>query len=136
LLSLAGNAFFGSWLLTRPAHMSGFEQLRGNPDAPRLKQLMQRIQKLPEEQRQQVREKLREFVPQLKELAKAGREQRQLIEQLMLAPQLQAEQLQAAFAEQRTLQEKAQDLRQQMLIDIASTLTPEQRMQLFKGKSR
>jgi Spy/CpxP family protein refolding chaperone len=136
LLSLAGNVFFGSWLLARPAHPPGFAQMKGEPSAPRLQHMMSRMQQLPAAQRQQVREKMRELAPQLQELAKTGRAQRQTIEQLMQAPQLQTAQLQAAFAEQRELQEKAQVLRQQMLIEIASTLTPEQRIQLFKERSR
>ncbi|SDT97296.1 Heavy-metal resistance [Pseudomonas pohangensis] len=136
LLSLAANVFLGSWLLTRSAHHSGFAQMQGDPGGPRLKHLMGRMQKLPDEQRQQIREKMRELAPQMQALVKASREQRQAIEQLMQAPQLDTGQLQAAFAGQREIQEKMQDLRQQMLIGIAGTLTPEQRVQLFQGKAR
>lgn len=136
LLSLAGNVFLGSWLLTRSAHHSGFAHMQGEPSAPRLKHLMGRMQQLPAEQRQLVREKMHAFAPQIQQLSAAGREQRKAIEQLMQAPQLQTGQLQAAFARQRELQEKAQDLRQQMLIEIAGTLTPEQRMHLFSTKAR
>lgn len=134
LLSLAGNAFFGSWLLTRHAHMSGFAHMQEEPGAPRLKHMMSRMQQLPAEQRQLLREKMRQLAPQMQELVKAGREQRQTIEQLMQAPQLQPEQLQAAFASQRELQGKIQDLRQQMLIEIATSLTAEQRAQLLKAR--
>jgi len=134
LLSLAANAFFGSWLMTRHAHMSGFAQMQEEPGTPRLKHMMSRMQKLPDEQRQLVRKKIRELAPQMRELVKAAREQQQAIEQLMQAPQLQPEQLQAAFASQRELQGKIQDLRQRMLIDIAGSLTAEQRAQLFKTR--
>jgi uncharacterized membrane protein len=79
---------------------------------------------------------MRVLAPQMQALVKASREQRQAIEQLMQAPQLDTGQLQAAFAGQREIQEKMQDLRQQMLIGIAGTLTPEQRVQLFQGKAR
>lgn len=134
LLSLAANAFFGSWLLTRHAHMSGFAHMQEDPGTPKLKHMMSRMQKLPDEQRQLVGEKMREVAPQLRELVKEGRQQRQTIEQLMQAPQLQTGQLQAAFARQRELQGKIQDLRQQMLIDVASGLSPEQRAELFRSR--
>jgi uncharacterized membrane protein len=94
------------------------------------------MQQLPEEQRQLVREKMRELLPQMRERVKAVRAQSQVIEQLMQDPQLQTGKLQEAFARQRELQEQIQDLRQQMLIEVAGTLTPEQRMQLFKGHPR
>jgi uncharacterized membrane protein len=134
LLSLAANAFFGSWLLTRHTHMAGFAHMQEEPGTPRLKHMMGRMQQLPDEQQKLVREKMRELAPQMRELVKAGREQHQALEQLMQAPQMQTEQLQAAFASQRELQGKIQDLRQQMLIDIAASLTPEQRAQLFKAR--
>lgn len=131
LLSLAGNAFFGGWWLTRAAHPEVFSHTLGDPTGPRLKQLMGRMQQLPTKQRQLIREKMRALAPQMRELAKAGREQHHIIEQLLQAPQLDSAQLQAAFARQHELQGKMQDLRQQMVIDIASSLPPKERAQLF-----
>lgn len=136
LLSLAANAFLGGLLLGKPAHMTGFSRMQGDPAGPRLKHMMQRMQQLPPDQRKQVREKMLEFAPQMQELAKAIRAQHEVIEDLIQAPQLQGEQLQGAFAKQRELQGKMQEMSQQMLIDVASTLPPEQRKQLLKPPPR
>ena len=134
LLSLAGNAFLGGMLLGKPAHPSMMAHMQGSTDAPRLKRMMSGMHELPEAQRQQVREKMRQFAPQLRELAKQSRQEQQTIEEKLLQPELPRTELETAFAKQRELQGRMQELRQQMLLDIAGQLTPEQRAGLLNAK--
>ncbi|MBF7731074.1 periplasmic heavy metal sensor [Pseudomonas sp. N040] len=130
LLSLAGNAFLGGWLLGKPAH---FAPMHPGAEGPRLQHMLARMQQLPEQQRQQIREKMREHAPQMRALADQGREQRQLIEQLMGQAELPRSELQAAFARQRELQAQMQELNQRMLLEIAGLLPAEQRVELLRA---
>ena len=134
LLSLAGNAFLGGMLLGKPAHRPMMASMHPGADTPRLKHMMQGMRQLPEEQRQQVREKMQQFAPQLRELAKQSRQEQQTIEEKLLQPELPRTELETAFAKQRELQGRMQELRQQMLLDIAGQLTPEQRAGLLNAK--
>ena len=136
LLSLAGNAFLGGMLLGKPAHRPMMASMHPGADMPRLKHMMQGMRQLPEEQRQQVREKMHHYAPQLRELAERNRQEYQAIQQKMLMPELPRSELEADFARQRELQGRMQAMNQQMLLDIAGLLTPPQRAELLKAGPR
>ena len=133
LLSLAGNAFLGGMLLGKPAHRPMMASMHPGADTPRLKHMMQGMRQLPEEKRQQVREKMQHYAPQLRELAERNRQEFQAIQQKMLMPELPRGELEADFARQRELQGRMQAMNQQMLLDIAGLLTPQQRAGLLKS---
>lgn len=132
LLSLAGNAFLGGMLLGKPAHPGIMGPIHADSGMPRLKHLMHGMRDLPEEQRQQVRQILREFAAPLRELAEQNLSERQAIQQKLLLPELPRAELEADFARQREMLSRMQAMHQQMLLDIASQLSPEQRAGLLK----
>jgi uncharacterized membrane protein len=136
LLSLAGNAFLGGMLLGKPAHRPMMASMHPGADMPRLKHMMQGMRQLPEEQRQLVREKMHHYVPQLRELAERNRQEHQAIQKKMLLPELPRSELEADFARQRELQGQMQAMNQQMLLDIAGLLSPQQRAELLKTGPR
>ena len=133
LLSLAGNAFLGGMLLGKPSHRSMMASMQPGAETPRLKHLMHGMRELPEEQRQQVRETMHQYAPQLRELAQRSREERQAIQKKMLLPELPRSELEADFARQRELSGQMQTMNQQMLLDIAGLLSPQQRAELLKA---
>lgn len=136
LLSLAANAFLGGMLLGKPAHGSMMTSMHAGSETPRLRHMLKGMRQLPEEQRQEVREKVHQYAPQLRELAERARNEHQAIQKKMLLPQLPRAELEADFARQRELQGRMQAMNQQMLLDIASLLTAEQRAELLKAGQR
>ncbi|MDU9416259.1 periplasmic heavy metal sensor [Pseudomonas solani] len=121
LLSLAGNAFLGGWLIARPAAAEA--GLQGQP----LRQLIAKVQELPPEQRGEVRAVIRQHAPQLRELAAANRENRQqLLDQLGQEP-LDHAAVEQRFARQRQATAALQTAAQAMLLEIAERLPQEQR---------
>lgn len=136
LLSLASNAFLGGMLLGKASHRPMMAAMQPGAETPRLKHLMRGMRELPEQQRQQVREKMHQYAPQLRELAERNRQEFQAIQQKMLMPELPRSELEADFARQRELQGRMQAMNQQMLLDIAGLLTPQQREQLLKAGPR
>ncbi len=132
LLSLAGNAFLGGMLLGKPAHRGMMAPMQADSESPRLRQMFKGMRQLPEEQRQQVRETVQQYAPQLRELAEQSRNERQAIQKKMLMPQLPRAELEADFARQRELQGRMQAMNQRMLLDIASLLSAQQRAELLK----
>lgn len=131
LLSLAGNAFLGGILLGKPEHPGMMGPMHADSGMPRLKHLMHGMRDLPEEQRQQVHQTMREFAPPLRELARQNLKERETIQQKLLLPELPRAELEADFARQREMLSRMQAMHQQMLLDIASQLSPEQRAGLL-----
>ena len=137
LLSLAANVFMGGWLLGRPhGHMPSGQMEPPGRHGPRLQHLMERMDKLPEAQRQAVGELMRQYAPQLRELGEQNKQARKALQKLIAQSELPRAELEAGFAQQRELQDKMQTLMQQMLLDIAEQLPPEQRARLFKREAR
>ena len=137
LLSLAANLFMAGWLVGRPHGHTSSEQIEA-PDRHglRLKHLMAKLEKLPPEQRSAVRQLLREYSPQLHELGKRNKLAHQALQEQITQPELPRAALEASFARQRELQNEMQTLMQQMLLDIAEQLPPEQRVMLLKRNGR
>lgn len=137
LLSLAANVFMGGWLLGRPhGHMPPGQMEQPGRHGPRLQHLMQRMDKLPEAQRNAVGQLMRQYAPQLRELGQQNKQTREALQKLIAQPDLPRAELEAGFAQQRELQGKMQALMQQMLLDIAEQLPPEQRARLLKRETR
>lgn len=125
LLSLAGNAFLGGWLIARPA--PGDSGFQGQP----MRQLIARVRELPAEQRGEVRAVIRQHVPQLRDLAQANRDNRQqLLDELAREP-LDAAAVERRFAQQREATATLQRAAQAMLLEIAGKLPVEQRRRFF-----
>ncbi len=134
LLSLAANVFMAGWLVGRPP-MHGQMEPPGR-HGPRLQHLMERMEKLPDEQRTAVRKLMKQYGPQLHELGQRNKEAREALQKLIAQPDLPRTELEAGFAQQRELQGQMQALMQQMLLDIAEQLPPEQRARLLKREAR
>ena len=137
LLSLAANVFMGGWIVGRPhGHMPAGQMEQPGSQSPGLKKLMQRMEKLPDAQRSKVRELMHQYAPQLRELGQQNKQAREALQKLIAQPELPRAELESGFAQQRELQGKAQELMQQMLLDIAEQLPPEQRARLLRREAR
>jgi uncharacterized membrane protein len=128
-LSLAGNAFLGGWLAARPPATATGLALDGN-----WQRLQQELQRLPSEQRQQVRGLVRQRLPQLRELRQANQDNRERLRQLLGADALDAAAVQGAFARQRESTAALQQAVQRLVLDIAGQLSVEQRQRLLAGE--
>lgn len=128
--SLAANAFLGGWLLGRPAAPAA----QALPAGALRQSFAPLLRQLPAEQRQRLRDSLRERAPQLRLLAEANRAGRQqVLEQLGRDP-LDHDALQAAFARQRQNSAALQQASQELLQTLAGQLSAEQRRQLLQQR--
>lgn len=137
LLSLAANVFMAGWLLGRPpmAMLPGHMEPPGR-HAPRVQNLMAQMDTLPDAQRREVRQLMRQYAPQLRQLGEQNRHGRQALQRLLAQPELPRAELEAGFAQQRELQGQMQALMQNMLLNIAERLPPEQRAKLLQREAR
>ncbi|SFN99725.1 Heavy-metal resistance [Pseudomonas sp. NFACC24-1] len=127
LLSLGANAFLGGWLLNRPNAVSfelGQNQL--------VRELIGKVRRLPDEQRQDVRAVISQHAPGLRKLAAQARSNRQVILDQLSADSIDRQQVQTSFAKQREATVQLQTAAQVMLLDIAEKLPPEQRRQFMR----
>ncbi|SCY64997.1 periplasmic heavy metal sensor [Pseudomonas sp. NFACC37-1] len=127
LLSLGANAFLGGWLLNRPNAVSfelGQNQL--------VRELIGKVRRLPDEQRQDVRAVISQHAPGLRKLAAQTRSNRQVILDQLSADSIDRQQVQTSFAKQREATVQLQTAAQVMLLDIAEKLPPEQRRQFMR----
>lgn len=137
LLSLAANVFMAGWLGGRPpSHMPLGQMEPPGRHGPRLQHLMDKMDTLPAAQRREVRQLMREYAPQLRELGQQNKQAREALQRLIAQPELPRAELEAGFAQQRELQGQMQTLMQKMLLDIAEQLPPEQRARLLKREAR
>jgi uncharacterized membrane protein len=137
LLSLAANVFLAGWILGRsPAHMPPGQMEAPGRNAPRLQNLMEKMDNLPAAQRCEVRQLMHQYAPQLRALGQQNKQAREALQSLIAQPDLARTELQAAFAQQRELQGQMQVLMQKMLLDIAEKLSAEQRAKLLQREAR
>lgn len=137
LLSLAANVFMAGWLLGRPpmAMLPGHMEPPSR-HAPGVQNLMAQMDTLPDAQRREVRQLMRQYAPQLRQLGEQNRHGRQALQRLLAQPELPRAELEAGFAQQRELQGQMQALMQNMLLNIAERLPPEQRAKLLQREGR
>lgn len=128
LLSLAANAFLVGWLIARPATPALAFGLQSQP----MRQLMARVEALPDAQRSEVSAIISTHAPELRRLASANRDnRRQLLKQLAADP-LDRSAIESGFARQRQATGELQAAAQAMLLEIAERLPAEQRHQLLE----
>ncbi|SDA60214.1 Uncharacterized membrane protein [Pseudomonas sp. NFACC15-1] len=128
LLSLGVNAFLGGWLLSRPNAVPFLELGQNQP----VRELIGKVLRLPDEQRQDVRAVISQHAPGLRKLAAQARSNRQVILDQLSADTIDRQQVQTSFAKQREATVQLQTAAQVMLLDIAETLPPEQRRQFMR----
>ncbi|AMZ73491.1 MULTISPECIES: periplasmic heavy metal sensor [Pseudomonas] len=128
LLSLGANAFFGGWLLSRP-NTAPFADLGQNQP---VRELIGKVLRLPDAQRQDVRAVISQHAPGLRTLAAQARSNRQVILTQLSADSIDRQQVQTSFAKQREATVQLQTAAQVMLLDIAEKLPPEQRRQFMR----
>jgi Spy/CpxP family protein refolding chaperone len=137
LLSLAANVFMAGWLVGRPPmHMPPGQMEPPGRQGPRLQHLLERMDNLPDAQRRAVRQLMRDYAPQLRELGQQNKQAREALQRLIAQPELPRTELEAGFAQQRELQGQMHTLMQKMLLDIAEQLPPEQRARLLQREAR
>ncbi|MGC8100361.1 periplasmic heavy metal sensor [Metapseudomonas otitidis] len=128
LLSLATNAFLVGWLIARPATPALAFGLQSQP----MRQLMARVEALPDAQRSEVSAIISSHAPELRRLASTNRDnRRQLLKQLAADP-LDRSAIESGFARQRQATGELQAAAQAMLLEIAERLPAEQRHQLLE----
>lgn len=133
--SLAANAFLAGWLIGRPAAPAA-PVVAGQPmlGGALRQQLLPLLRKLPDEQRQQLRNTLREHAPQLRQLAEANRAGRQQVLDQLSQDKLDTDALQAAFTRQRQNSAALQQASQELIQALAGQLSAEQRRQLLQQR--